>query len=32
VLLVHFKHKLSNMRRGARIHTGEAGRAFGRTA
>ena len=32
VLLVHFKHKLSNMRRGARIHTGEAGRAFGKTA
>jgi len=32
VLLVHLKHKFSNVRRGARIRTGAAGRAIGKTA
>ena len=32
VLLVHLKHKFSNVRRGARTRTGEAGRAIGKTA
>ena len=32
VLLVHLKHKFSNVRRGARAGTGEAGRTIGKTA
>jgi tRNA uridine 5-carboxymethylaminomethyl modification enzyme len=32
VLLVHLKHKFSNVRRGARTRTGEGGRAIGKTA